>query len=100
MALIKKKKKNLIVSKNLKKESHCVLKIHTADSVKCDLNKEEKMFLLLWLSKHSQAAIFISCKTKGTSTAFHLLVTDVLGSHRYSSCPIFFTSLLGPINRS
>lgn len=88
IALIKKK--NLIVPKNLKKESHYVMKIDIAHSVNCDLNREEKMFLLLWLGKHSQATIFISCKIKVTSTVFHLLVTDIMGSHRYSSCPIFF----------
>lgn len=95
MDCINLKKKNLIVPKNLKKESHYVLKIDIAHSVNCDLNRQKKMFLLLWPSKHSQAAILISSKIKVTSTVFHPLVTDIMGSHRYSSCPIFFHTISG-----
>lgn len=87
----KKKKKNLfIVPKNLQKEIHYFMKIDTAHSVNCDLSREKKMFLLLLLGKHSKVSISMSCKVKVTLSVFHLLVTDILGSPRHSSCPNFF----------
>lgn len=41
-------KKKFIVPKKLKKESHYVMKIDIAHSVKCDLNREDVSASMAW----------------------------------------------------